>query len=456
MLQTTFNQIVAQQRWWQPGANVLVAVSTGADSMALLALLQQLPMALRPTIMVAHVNHQLRAASVTEAAYLQDYCQRHQLPLISRSWPVAGHPQSGVEAAARAFRYAFFKQVMAQHQIGTLLTAHHGDDQFETVLMRLLRGGDLHELAGIYQQRPFANGQLVRPLLAFSKAELRTYCQQHQQPFFDDVTNTDVTLTRNRLRQQVIPRLKQENPAARQHVQQYATQLQALLAVGADYAQQQLVQIGAFHDATYQGDIKLWQALPRYAQALVLRQLCAHFLLPQGLELKTAQIQAGLALLQGSKAVGTVTLAGGWRLQRQYQTFKLLQATAKVPVQPAFTLVPHQWQPLGPTCEIGLFPATSAPAGADSYDVLLAPQALPLIIRHRQPGDRLALKHGQQKVKKILIDQKVPATQRAAVWLATTAQHQLLWVIGYKKAQLFNPAQPDKILYRLVVRTTVS
>lgn len=455
MLQTAFNQIVAQQRWWQPGDKVLVAVSTGADSMALLALLQQLPADLRPQLVVAHVNHQLRAASETEAAYLQAYCQQHHLPLISQAWPVVDHPQTGVEAAARTFRYTFFQRVMAQQQISTLLTAHHGDDQFETVLMRLLRGGDLHELAGIYQQRAFASGQLVRPLLAFSKAELRTYCQQQQLQFFDDATNTDVTLTRNRLRQQVIPRLKQENPAARQHVQQYATQLQDLLAVGADYAQQQLRQIGTFTATNYQGKIHAWQLLPHYAQALVLRQLCAYFLLPQGLEIKAAQVQAALDLLQGDKTTGTVTLAGGWQLQRQYQLFQLTSAASAPAVMPAFTLRPKQWHPLDATQEIGLFPTALAPAGDLTCDLTLTPQDLPLTIRHRQPGDRLPLKKGQQKVKKILIDQKVPVAQRAAVWLVTTAQQQLLWVIGYKKAQLSNVTQTDKIQYRLIVRTII-
>ncbi|WP_279384130.1 ATP-binding protein [Lentilactobacillus kisonensis] len=106
-LQVEFNKLVDQRNWWRPGSKVVVAVSTGVDSMTLLHLINHLNQN-RPTIIVAYVDHELRAASQTETAFIKQFCQSHHLRLVTTSWPKSEHPTNGIEAAARAFRYAFF------------------------------------------------------------------------------------------------------------------------------------------------------------------------------------------------------------------------------------------------------------------------------------------------------------------------------------------------------------
>ena len=95
--------------------------------------------------------------------------------MLVKHWPRATHPQTGIEAAARRFRYQFFAEVMAARQSPILLTAHHQNDLAETMLMKLVRGGQLNQLVGIEAVRSFAGGRLVRPLLPFSKQQLRAY-----------------------------------------------------------------------------------------------------------------------------------------------------------------------------------------------------------------------------------------------------------------------------------------
>ncbi len=103
-----FKSIVIQANWFDSNQTVIVAVSAGVDSMVLLTLMQQLPVNVRPKLVVVYVNHQLRQQSEIEEQFMMDYCHQRHIQLEIAQWPVASHPQTGVEAAARRFRYDFF------------------------------------------------------------------------------------------------------------------------------------------------------------------------------------------------------------------------------------------------------------------------------------------------------------------------------------------------------------
>ncbi len=204
----------------------LLAVSTGVDSMVLLQVFCQLfpEMQKEPCFGVAHVNHQLRPASAEEAAFLRQYCQERGIPFYERCWE--NPPETGVEASARDFRYTFFADVMSQEGYDVLLTAHHSDDQVETMLMKMMREGRLQSAGGMQQQQPFHTGILLRPLLSVSKAAIYDYAQAQQIPYFEDESNHEPLYLRNRLRQQVVPALKAENPQLLPHFQQLSVEMQ--------------------------------------------------------------------------------------------------------------------------------------------------------------------------------------------------------------------------------------
>lgn len=187
----------------------LVAVSGGADSVALLRMLA----ALRPSgtgrLVVAHFNHALRGqASDADADFVTRLASDCGLPLeMERARIVEAAPSSS-EQATRNVRYEFLKQAAARRGARYVATAHTADDQAETVLHRMVRGTGLAGLAGMRRSRPLLHGVgLIRPLLGVRRADLLTYLHQLSQPFCEDATNRDTAFTRNRLRHELLPQL---------------------------------------------------------------------------------------------------------------------------------------------------------------------------------------------------------------------------------------------------------
>ena len=201
-----------------PQTPILVAFSGGADSVALLAALREYAARYGTPLRLAHVNHGIRG---DEAVRDRDFCialaERYGLPIsvLDADVPALRDERGGsMEEVAREVRYDFFARVMAEHRIPLLATAHHADDQLETLLLRLTRGTGPDGLCGIPPLRAMGEGRLViRPLLGCEKAELEAYCREQGLEFVVDSTNEDISYARNRIRQRVIPELRAINPA---------------------------------------------------------------------------------------------------------------------------------------------------------------------------------------------------------------------------------------------------
>ena len=201
---------------------VLLAFSGGADSVALLHLLAQRSREDGFSLTLAHVNHGIRGEEAErDAAFCQREAERLGLEICVLNADVPSlAEQNGhtLEEEARNVRYAFFEEVMREREIPVLATAHHADDQLETVLFRLCRGTGLRGLGGIPPTRPFANGVLVRPLLQYTKEEILAFCREKVLDFVTDSTNADTAYTRNRLRAEVVPVLGESFAGVRERV----------------------------------------------------------------------------------------------------------------------------------------------------------------------------------------------------------------------------------------------
>lgn len=188
----------------------LLAASGGPDSMALLQMLvDEVPI---DQLIVAHLNHQLRKDSYLETELLEKFCRKNNLLLFDKKWPINLHPKSGFEAAAREYRYQFLDEVAQEVGADYLLTAHHGDDLLENILLKLIRSGDANEMSSLRPVRPWQGRLLVRPLLEFSKAQLLEFDKKRKIFYIEDSTNNEDDIQRNRLRHHVLPLLKKENP----------------------------------------------------------------------------------------------------------------------------------------------------------------------------------------------------------------------------------------------------
>jgi tRNA(Ile)-lysidine synthase len=195
-----------------PPAPLCVAFSGGPDSTALLHALAQLPEARTRGLRALHVDHGLHADSAAWAEHCRRFCATLALPCHVQRVRLDTSAGEGLEAAARRARYAVFSTQLRDGE--WLLLGHHRDDQAETVLLKLLRGAGPEGLGGMRALRPFARGQLWRPLLALSRMQLRDYIDAHRLYCVTDPGNTDQRLSRNYLRHDILPRLVSHWPQA--------------------------------------------------------------------------------------------------------------------------------------------------------------------------------------------------------------------------------------------------
>ena len=200
------------------GKTVAVAVSGGADSMALLHFIANFYPPARIKIVALNVEHGIRGeSSLRDSAFVKEYCDAHQIPLIAYKVDAlkkAREDKISVEQAARALRYECFMAAINAKKCDAVFTAHHSSDNLESVLFNLFRGTGLKGLIGIKDY----GGKIYRPLLNVSKAEIAEYVKEHAIPFVDDETNFCDDYTRNFLRLNVIPKIKEVFPDAEKSV----------------------------------------------------------------------------------------------------------------------------------------------------------------------------------------------------------------------------------------------
>lgn len=422
---------------------VLLAVSTGADSMALLWLVAHLPSKLRPKINIAYVDHQLRPESQAETRFIQEYCQEQGFPLYLTKWQKK--PVTGLEAKARAFRYAFFAEILEKQNIKYLVTAHHADDQAETFLMKLIRGGELQQLTGIKAKRVFEKDKfLVRPLLSFSKAELSDFITKNKIPYFEDQTNQDLSYFRNRVRHKLMPKLKQENAKVLTHIADYEAQLTELYELVAAELPAKLKQL----EKTEGYDVTSFQQLSLAWQHQVLRALFAKEKLAVTKQ-KLAQVQNALV---GERPQVSLDLGAGREFCRSYQTFYFQKKSAVFEAKAIKTrLEVGKWHKL-PHGQVGLFEKATFVFQEGDESLSVSKEQAPFYVRQRLSGDKMPYSQGTKKITRLLIDQKIPAKERAKLWYLVDDKDFVYWVFGIKKTDLSPRAVNAKIQYIIVYR----
>lgn len=203
------------ERW--ADVTIAVGVSGGADSVALLRVLQRVRTSGVGRIVVCHLNHHLRGAeSDQDETFVRNLARELELEIDVGHCHLDPNARDGWEATARAARYAFFEASVQRWGARYLVLAHTADDQAETILHRVIRGTGLAGLAGMPRIRPLEAATLIRPLLHVRRAELRDYLQMLGQSFREDSSNANLAFTRNRLRAEVIPLLESLHPGASQ------------------------------------------------------------------------------------------------------------------------------------------------------------------------------------------------------------------------------------------------
>ncbi len=189
---------------------VVVAVSGGPDSMFLLHLLCNIKKNKNYKLIVAHINHNVRKESADEKLKIEDYCKINNI--IFEYLKIEKYPKENFHDYARKVRYNFFDNIVNKYKAKYLLTAHHGDDLMETILMRIVRGSSFNGYSGFNKISKYKNYFIVRPLIELTKQEINDYMDIHKLWYAIDNSNCKDVYTRNRFRKYVVPQLKKENP----------------------------------------------------------------------------------------------------------------------------------------------------------------------------------------------------------------------------------------------------
>lgn len=386
------------------GCHVLVACSGGSDSMCLLHALNALRNILQITVSAAHFNHRLRREAEQEAEFVQTWCEKQGIPCIVGNGSVAAEAArtgQGMEETARALRYAFLERTATDTGAQRIATAHHAEDNSETILFHLIRGSGLRGLSGI----PPVRGKIVRPLLTADRQEIRDYLARHQIPHVEDSSNADPAYTRNYLRHQVMPLLKTINPRLTARLWESACQFRQEDA----YLDNQAAQLLFAAEALPQGVSLPCAALTGAPEALALRgvQQLASRLEPE-LILSAAQRRSILTLCRSTHPSGHLELPLSVIARRNYDRLELVrrQETTFAPVPLALPGVTEAsgWRFV---CERAVCPEGKFNQPRDFY--LALPEGAQIILRPRQAGDSITLPARTQKtIKKLLIDTKFP------------------------------------------------
>ncbi|MBU8908447.1 tRNA lysidine(34) synthetase TilS [Desertibacillus haloalkaliphilus] len=433
-------------------ATVVVGVSGGPDSMALLHYLSKEQEQLHLTIVAAHVDHMFRKQqSYEDYKYVENYCLKQGISFRGARIDVKAYQEQtkvSAQMAARECRYAFFDEVMKEFQADYLALAHHGDDQIETMVMKQVRGSFGIGLAGIPVRRPFSCGEIIRPFLGITKAQIEHYCKEVSLKPRQDPTNDTATYVRNRFRQQLLPFLKAENPNVHEQFQkqsEWTTDEQRLLQQMAENVACEAI-VEKSHDIVIFSIKQLEQvAIP--LQRRVIHLILSYLYGKNSPSISMIHIEEILMLLMQSHPSGTLNLPLGLHIRKSYDTCtaSFLKDEMNVPFSFRLTLPGMIETRLGKISG----EVTSIPPTAGGNSLFFCDKELvhyPLTVRSRRPGDRISIKgmNGSKKIKDLFIDHKINRKDREIWPLVVDSKDQILWVPMLSKSSLAVPSDHTK------------
>jgi tRNA(Ile)-lysidine synthase len=434
----------------RPGLRLAVAVSGGADSVALLRSLAGQNSAkgreLGLVLHVAHLHHCLRGAEADAdqsfvadlASHLHLTFHTHHVDTAAEAAanpaanPAANKPAESIEEAARRLRYQWFRQLMSSGLVDAVATAHTLDDQAETVLAKFLRGAWTEGLSGIHPVIQFPEGRILRPLLNTTRAGIESYLNAVGQPWREDSTNRHLTFTRNRIRHELLPQLEAWNPRLREHLSQMAELARDEESWWTGEVTRAAAQVILTGRPVRGGGRAASEGI-----ALDIAQLAALHPALQRRVLRYAAQQLGFAPdFRGTEALRSLALSG-----RAGQKSELAGGLRGERTHRELRLSIHSAAPAAEAATLAAEFTFSVPGevSAATYRIHLkierpecpSPAALSATLRPWKPGDRVQLRHssGPRKVKEVLERLKIPGPARAN-WPVVEMAGRIVWMQG--------------------------
>jgi tRNA(Ile)-lysidine synthase len=443
---------IKQQNLLPPGEMLIVAVSGGIDSIALLHMLHIIQSELNIGLHIVSFDHSLRDDSAKDVEHVRLMSKSLGLSFTAGQadvYDLARERGIGIEFAARQARYAFLADVARSVGSLRIAVAHHADDQIETILMHIMRGAGMQGMRGMAFESPVPGAKgliLVRPLLTTTRKELETYCHEHKlQPVFDE-TNLDIRFTRNRIRREVLPLLEAINPQMRAAL----LRLSEIVKIDDDYLESEYLRRVEPHIATDGVRVVIDRVIFRE-----LHPALQHRCVIAMSRVINAEDVEYIHILHATEigmigAVGAIAqLPGNIQLRVDYSELFMEDARISIPIG-------NEWVLMDAAAEIPLTVPGDTIIPGETWKLrvvmgdcdgaiarLCFPREALVKIRSRRPGDRFAplgMGGRTQKINKWMIDHKIPRHLRERIPMVVVDDEiaalifAKVWVISHEFA----------------------
>ena len=434
-------EYMKQNHMAEPGDGVLAAVSGGADSVCLLLVLKALEESLGIHVAAFHLHHGLRGAEADrDERFVRELCERLQVPLYTVREDVAGYAKAhglSEEEAGRILRYQWLEKTAGEFGCRRIATAHHKDDQTETVLMNLFRGSGLRGLGGIRPVRELSGElTLIRPLLGINRQEIETYLLEEKEAWCEDSTNKELIYARNKVRNELIPWIREHiNDRAEEHILKTA----AFASQADEYfvSQAEMLLGDGFqdHEASFaEIDTALFDSQPDIMKSYLIRAMIMK--VSGSAKDISARHMDAIAALDGPGGGTLVDLPYGLQAMRSYQKLIIRKAA-----------VEQNARGCGKTLQTKVFPwKKDMEIPKNQYTKWFDYDKIndTLSVRTREPGDYFMIGNGKtKKLHRFFIDEKIPEELRDHILLLAEGNH-VLWIIGYRISEYYKVTEATR------------
>ncbi|MBP6885560.1 MAG: tRNA lysidine(34) synthetase TilS [Bacilli bacterium] len=412
---------------------VLIATSTGVDSMVMLASFLRLRKEYNLSLYVAFVNHLKRKEADLEEEYIKSFCKDNQLKLAVERLDYLDESEN-FQNEARKLRYQFFEKVIKKEKIDYLVLAHHANDNLETILMRILRGSNLAGYAGIESVVKYPSYTLVRPFINLEKEDIYSYALKEKIKYFEDKSNLDTTYTRNKIRSLIDPEILKVNEQGVYKVEEYGETLKAAWRIVSKVVDEFIEK----KISNLSFERKDFLALDPYIQEEVIFKLLKEF------NLSKENVLEIISLINSDKANIKTYFKNSFTFYKEYDKITIVPYLKE---ELNFELVIDKENFYYKDSKLEVKSKKDNLIDSKYFNICYNMDMFPLKLRTRQDGDKIKLKSGIKKVKDYLIDQKIGILEREDILILEDKDGNVLSIVG-----LINSSLTETCDYLILIR----
>ncbi|PKL01086.1 MAG: tRNA lysidine(34) synthetase TilS [Tenericutes bacterium HGW-Tenericutes-1] len=422
---------------------IVVAVSGGIDSMVLLDQLNQIKTSMKLQLIVAHVNHAKRSASIEEYEFVKNTALKYHNDFEGTT--LEKLPKSNFHTVSRSKRYEFFKQVCEKYHANKLALAHHLDDQTETVLMRIIRGTSFKGYGGIHESTKIDNIEVIRPLLNVSRNDIVKYQETNHLEYRHDSSNDLDDYTRNRFRHHVIPTIEKENKEYRSKFMQFTNYMQEANSLVEQMSASFMNDHVSSNNGTIIFNVGIFNTQNRIVKRDILKK-SYDLLTNNSCEISFKQMNQLLSILESEKPNASMTLSNDWVAIRSYDTLTFAKQSKFYESLESIEMNQEGIYPF----KDDIFTVSKTKPNINSgiclelwYNNL--DFIFPITVRNRRDGDKIMTESGTKKLKDLFMDLKIPKALRDDVPVVIDSLGNILWIPGYRVSS--DAKIGDQVLY---------